>query len=578
MTRHWGSIAFLAVGIGSLVFSDVLAAPPATSQTTKSTDDNPKAKRMARRGQAKKDKGPPAVVKTPVRKPGQRGYPAEVAAMVDEVIDAALGEEDIPPSPECADAEFIRRATLDVIGRIPTRERVAQFLADSTPEKRDLLIDELLASKEYGEHFGTIWYHLLIVPNDDNRRLIGPAFGQWMADQFNKNTGWDKIVFDLLTAKGTKSENPATIFFLSHVEGAQQRQLKPQEIAGAVTQRFLGTQYQCAECHNHPFTGFKQQDFWSIAAFFGKTEADHVNKKDEKKGDAEPQIMEHVPGVKPNIEIPESKLKPSEPKFPDSRQTFSTNREASLRAAFASWCTAPRNKDFAKATVNRMWGHFFGRGFVNPVDDFRPDNPAVCAEALDLLSAEFIKGGCDLKHLIRVICATKAYQRTSDALPENKDDEKLFSHMAVKQMSPDVLYASLVTALGEQIARGNPNENAKKKGPGAGTKGEFLRFFNTGVERNFSTDYTHGVPQALRLLNGRFQDGDNPTLSRLVGRGGGDPEAIIRELFFATLSRGPTEKELAMMQSLASRSASPKAGYAAAQWVLLNSSEFVTNH
>src|SRR5262249_16662095 len=156
---------------------------------------------------------------------------------------------------------------------------------------------------------------------------------------------------------------------------------------------------------------------------FGKTEADHVNKSNEKSAANDPSIMEHVPGIKPNIEIPDSKLKPSEPKFPDSRAVFTTNREASLRAAFATWCTPPRHKDFAKAAVNRMWSPFFGRGFVNPIDDFRPDNPAVCGEALDLLAAEFTKGGYDLKHLIRVICATKAYQRTSDAMPENKEDE-----------------------------------------------------------------------------------------------------------------------------------------------------------
>jgi len=224
-----------------------------------------------------------------------------------------------------------------------------------------------------------------------------------------------------------------------------------------------------------------------------------------------------------------------------------------------------------------MWSHFFGRGFVNPVDDFRPENPAVCPEAFELLVSEFAKGSYDLKHLIRVICATNAYQRTSDALPDNKNDEKFFSHMAIKQMSPDVLYASLETALGERIARGNANEFAGKKGRGEGTKGEFLRFFNTGVERDFSTDYSHGVPQALRLMNGNVGDGDNPTLTRIVAQGGGS-EKIIRELFQATLSRAPTEKELATLTSLASRSATPKSGYAAVQWVLLNSSEFVLNH
>jgi hypothetical protein len=574
------SIVALTLVLGSAFLADEIVAQPPTSGSKKADGKEKKKlrKKMAAMAAKEKDKGPPAVVKTPVRKPGQRGYPAEVAALVDEIIDANLKEEEIPASPGCSDAEFIRRVTLDIIGRIPTADRVKEFLADTSSDKRDRLVDELLADPRYGRNFGTIWHHLLIEPNDDNRRLIDASFGEWMANEFNKNTGWDKIVFDLLTAAGTKSENPATVFFLSHVEGAQRRELKPQEIAGAATQRFLGIQYQCAECHSHPFTGFKQQDFWSIAAFFGKTEADHVDKKDEKRGTNEPKIMEHRPGARPTIEIPESTLKPSEPKFPDSRQTFATNKEASLRAAFASWLTGPRNKDFPKAAVNRMWSHFFGRGFVNPIDDFRPDNPATCPEALDLLATEFTKGGCDLKHLIRVICSTQAYQRTSDALPDNKDDEKCFSHMALKQMSTDALYASLETALGEPIARGNANEYVGKKGRGAGTKGEFLRFFNTSVERNFSVDYNHGVPQVLRLMNADFAGGDNAVLHTIVGKSGGKAEFVIRELYLATLARNPTEKELELMTSLVGRSATPKAGYAAVQWVLLNSSEFALNH
>jgi hypothetical protein len=574
------SVVAIVLTVSLAILADARTAQPPSNGSSKKAESVAKKKArkaMAARSGKDKDKFTPAVVKAPVRKPGQRGYPAEVAALIDEIIDANLEEEGIPASPGCSDAEFIRRVSLDVMGRIPTAERVKEFLADSSSYKRDRLVDELLASPLYGRQFGTIWHHLLIEPNDDNRRLIDAAFGEWLATEFNKNTAWDKIVFEILTAKGTKSENPATIFFLSHVEGAQRRELKPAEIAGAATQRFLGIQFQCAECHDHPFTKFKQQDFWSIAAFFGKTEADHVDKKDEKRGNSEPKIMEHVPGVRPTISIPESSLKPSEPKFPDSRQAFSTNKEASLRAAFASWLTGSRNKDFPKATVNRMWAHFFGRGFVNPIDDFRPDNPAVCPEALDLLATEFSKGGCDLKHLLRVICATNAYQRTSDALPENKTDEANFSHMALKQMSPDVLYASLETALGEPIARGNANEYAGKKRQASGTKGEFLRFFNTSFERDFSVDYTHGVPQVLRLMNADFHDGDNATLRGILAAGGG-AETIIRELYVATLARQPREDELAMMTSLASRSATPKAGYAAVQWVLLNSSEFALNH
>ncbi|HVJ83390.1 MAG TPA: DUF1549 domain-containing protein [Planctomycetia bacterium] len=533
----------------------------------------------------KKDRRPAAAAKSPKkvappaalpRKPNPRCQePEEVASRIDVAIDGKLEDESIPASPAATDAEFHRRVTLDILGRIPAGERAAKFLDDPDPAKRSKLVDELLASAEYGEHFGGLWHRLLIVPNDDNRQLISPAFGVWMAKQFNDNKPWNETVFKILTASGERADHPETIFWLSHVEGAQKRELKPEQVAGEATRRFLGVQYQCAECHNHPFTGFKQADFWGIAAFFGKTEVLRASKKQAKSGE-EPVVRELLGGTA-TIEIPESKLKPVSVRFPDGKEP-PRNANGSLREAFAKWCTSPANKQFAPAAVNRLWGHFFGRGVVHPVDDFRADNPPTHPEILATLTKEFVASGHDLKHLIRCIVATEAYQRTSDALDENREDSALHSHMAVKLMGPEQLFDSLSTALGQPVVAAGRRGERVGNGKNAGSpKARFLQLFNTSEEADFSVDYTHGIPQALELMNGGYRLQGSASLQKIVDAGGGHAK-IIDGVFLQVLSRRATPAEQSKFRAYVAAQADPAKAFADIQWVLMNSSEFVLNH
>ncbi len=506
--------------------------------------------------------------------------PLPLAKMVDSEVDRLLREATISASLPTSDSEFLRRVTIDIVGRIPTAEKAQAFVADKSPDKRQKAIDELLADKEYGTNFGTIWYHLLVVPNDDNRRLVKHTFADWMSEQFDQNRGWDKIVQEILTVEGELDTHPATVFWFAHSEGNKDAKLKPQEALASATQRFLGTQYQCAECHNHPFTGFPQKDFWSMAAYFGKTNFTGAGKMAAKKGTGDPAVHEKAPG-QASIEIPEKKGVLVTAKLPDG--TVPSANSSSLRSEFAKWCTSPKNDAFARAAVNRMWSHFYGRGIVEPVDDFREGNNPSHPELLKALAEEFTASGYDLKHLVRCICNSKAYQRSSDTTADNVNDEKLFSHMALKAMSAEVMLNSLTTAAGHDLIEGRKSgrEGGGKKG-NQSPAGQFIAQFNTSEEPDLP-DYSHGVPQVLRLMNSGDLEKSCPTLDKLTSANASAPNKVIEGLYWSVLSRPPRPTETQKMSAYLAKSnvaapGGPTKAYRDMFWVLLNSGEFVLNH
>lgn len=509
----------------------------------------------------------------------KRSDPAALAKLIDAEIEARLKDAQIPASATCSDAEFIRRATLDITGTLPTVERVRAFLVDKKSAKRATLVDELLADSDYGEYFGAIWFDLLVVPNDDNRGMISRAFEPWLAGQFNAGKSWDKIVTAILTADGKRDDNPATVFWFANSDmNAKPAHVKTADAVGKITQRFLGTQFQCAECHDHPFTPLKQSDFWGTAAFFGALSLKDAQKK-MLKDNGVPGLYEK--GNKGIIEIPDSKNDTATTHFPDGTAFDAKSASGSLRSVFAKWCTAPENEQFSRAMVNRMWAHFCGRGFVMPVDDFRKNNPPSHPEALAALAQDFTASGFDIKHLIRGICATLAYQRGSETLPGNKNDESLFSHAPLKMMSASVLESALDQSLGNEFsdsrAKGK-GARAKRKKNGGGKRAvlgtPFEQAFATSEEPD-DPEYSHGVPQVLQLMNGGRLSG-SPLLNS-VNRAA-TPKEAIEHLYLATLSRLPAEKEFSRMRTFVEGAAGKSAGYQGVLWALLNSSEYVLNH
>lgn len=523
--------------------------------------------------------------------------PGGIAANVDRLIDERLKADKILASPQADDAEFIRRLSLDVRGRVPSGERVATFLADTDSQKRSKLIDEFLADPEYGEHFAIIWYHRMIQPDDENRAALqGNKLQGWLAERFNQNVGWDRIVSDVLTASGARDTHPATAFWLQQVGDFRLGQPEPNKATAAASKLFLGVKLECAECHNHPFSTLKQTDFWSTAAFFAQTHADNSGRAQTKAG-ATPSVREggSAPRAKKKDKDKEEKAKPApfgsihipftkdkmvQATFLGSASPVDLAGKKELRPMFAAWATSPKNPYFARAAANKLWANFFGKGIVQPIDDMREDGTNTHPEVLTLLASEFAESGFDLKHLIRCICLSQTYQRTSRPLAENKEDSKLYSHMPTKVMSADMLYDSLNQVLGHPVAeaeRGKAKGMGKKKG-GGGPREQFRKFFHAEADDDSGVveDYSHGIPQVLRLMNAKQTNDLDGTVAKLTRDA--TPEKAIETMYLTVLSRKPTDVELKKMKAYVAGEKDAAQGYRDVFWALLNTGEFVIIH
>jgi Protein of unknown function (DUF1549)/Protein of unknown function (DUF1553) len=544
--------------------------------------------------------------------------PLPVAARIDREIDRRLSEAKVPASPVSDDAEFIRRLSLDILGRIPSADRTATFLADSDPAKRQKLIDEFLADPAYGEHFGTVWYHRMAKPTMDNRQLLSMKFRDWLAERFNRNDTWDAIVRDILVASGDRDQNPATVFYLAHAEGNGRHEIVPARVNASASYLFLGVKLECCECHDHMFDRtLKQTDFWGMAAFFTATHAENAGKNE----DGVPSVREVVPSAaiaeraakagaklkaigkaapkaaekaakaaekaaakaaaaKGAAVIPDTNGKTVQARFLHGESPKLAGK-SEYRPVLAKWVTAPENPYFAKAMVNKVWANFFGRGIVNPIDDMRADSPNSHPALLDALAAEFKASGFEVKHLIRCICNSAAYQRGSRPLAENREDEELYSHMKLKVMSADMLYDSLTTVLSREPAtqgRFAAKAKAKAKAGPRTPREEFRSFFHAEADDDSGVveDYTHGIPQVLRLMNSQSLSDTKAVVAKLA-KANETPETVIEALYLRVLSRRPTAEESERMVKYVAAGDAAK-GYGDALWVLINSSEFLFNH
>lgn len=506
------------------------------------------------------------------------GSQQAVAKAIDDVIQKRLDAKGLKPSPQTDDDEFLRRVSLDIIGRIPTAERAASFLNSTDPDKRRKLVDELLADSRYGEYVASRWGDWIDATGSPPRSMAS-KFREWLAAELNRGRRWDAIVREMLT----EGSGPAGYFVWANYK-------QPGELADTTSRFFLGVQIQCARCHNHPFTSWKQADYWGLAAFYSRLNRRRV------KGKGNVLSEDPLPGKKERrravkgaaIEIPSSGtrsgagtlvkakfLGSSEPELPD---------EGALRPALAAWITAKDNPYFAKAAVNRVWAHYFGRGLVKLTDGFDAGTEPTHPRLLQLLAREFVRSGYDLKHLIRCLCASQTYQRTSRPLPGNKDDETLYSHMPVRVLRADVLFDSIVTAMGNPKLRGGfaaplPYEiySGRKRSSRVVTRAAFVEFFGKRDASGKSTVYTYGIPQVLALMNAKHFNGTPPTVETLVKSKLGRKPAI-QKLFLATLTRFPTEAETQLMSGYLSRRNDARSGYTGILWILFNTNEFTLNH
>ena len=486
-----------------------------------------------------------------------------VAKMIDEGIAKRLAEAKVAPSPLTTDEEFLRRVCLDLTGVIPTSDKARAFLDSKDPQKRAKLIDELLESPNFGRHLADMWQAKLLPRDSGNRFVLREPFVKWLETEFNKNTPWNEFVTHLVSASGTVEENPAVTYFLAN--------RSVDKITDGVSQSFLGVQLQCAQCHNHPFTDWKQTEYWGMAEFFSKVKADRP--MNANKGGDNTKIGVNEGNVRSRAKdfFPES-AKPVPAKFLGGVEPKMANNEP-YRPALAKWLTDEKNPYFSKAIVNRTWAQLFGTGFVNPIDDLHDGNLASHPDLFEALARNFNGHGFDLKNLYRAICNTQAYQRTSKPFNGNQSDDQLFSHTMVKVLSPEQLFDSLATITGaEKAAAARVKGDANAKRAPAAPRDQFVQFFLAGADTPNATEYEAGIPQALRLMNSKVIN--NPNMIRQFAAGGDKPETVFEKIYLAALSRKPTDAEVKRLSEYVAKAATKPEAYADILWVVLNSSEF----
>lgn len=497
---------------------------------------------------------------------GQKLDALALAKIIDDQVNARLQSEEIKASGKSSDTEFLRRVYLDLIGVIPPPEQVRGFLDSTDPQKRRQVIEDLLADPRFGKTLAENWAGLMVPRESNNRLLKSTPLHEWLGAAFNEGKPLDKFVYELLTATGTQEENGAVTFFIGNPT--------VDKMTDNVSRMFLGIQLQCAQCHNHPFVEWKQNDYWGMAGFFRKVKLSANPQQAAKKG-VSPGITESAGGKGgKKMPLPES-AKNVPAKFLMGDQPKIKEGEP-YRPVLAHWLTAADNPYFARAMVNRFWYQLFGRGIVNPVDDMHDDNAPTHGELLAALTEQFKTNDFDVKYLLRAICNSEAYQRTSRPKSDNGSDTEFYSHRVVRVLSPEQLFDSLVRVLGMPGGRKSDMAPIAKKGPIGSPRDAFLNFFRIDEGAN-PLEYQAGIPQALRLMNAGGLNNTGPAVAAAMKDAKG-PEQVIERLFFVALSRPATVEETRRMLQHAERAGDTRAGYSDILWALLNSSEFALNH
>ncbi len=479
-----------------------------------------------------------------------------LSARIDELIGARLAKENVLPAPAADDAEFFRRLSLDLNGRIPTLAQLADFLDDTRPDKRRLWIDELLDGPHnaplYVRHFTHFWRRLLLAQTAAQGDGVVAPLESWLGKQVKANTPYDRVVRGLLT------DAEAAGFYLANEN-------KPEDLASRSSRLFLGVKLECAQCHNDRSGGsWKRTQFWEYAAFFAGLRSDQgtpsvvVAPRNEKAGLPRIQIGGSTTWVEARF------LDGSQPDGP---------RAVRPRQALAEWIARGDNPWFARAAVNRLWHYFLGLGLIDPVDGLgAQDNLPSHPELLDELARQFVAHDFDLKYLIRAITGSQTYQRSSGQTHPRRAEPRLFARAASRALTPEQLYDSLV------LATGYRTEQVRAAASGS-AQAVFLATFDDSNSQ--PVDFQASIQQALMMMNGTLiEEATSPaksaTLAALIASN--SPLARrIEELYLVTLSRRPQPHETRRLLEYAANREGKQA-LRDILWSLLNSTEFVLNH
>jgi hypothetical protein len=505
---------------------------------------------------------------------------------IDSAILAAWQREGITPAAPADDSKFLRRIYLDIIGTIPSPQVVSDFVSDTSKGKRAAAVDALLSDPRYIDHWTTYWDGVLMGKQAFSPVVDRNEFRAWLHSEIANNTPWNQFVTKLITASGQNSTGPTyqeanapgmisrqaedngaaqQPVNRSRINGAVNWQLKyaqtPADLSGSASRVFLGVQIQCAQCHDHKTEKWKQTDFKSFTACFTQAipiPAGGFAQQMQRMRQGQQQRMpinrvREVDLTDVNYAVRPNQLNggqeraiylPVAPAALDG--TSFAGAPAARRRNLAAWMTSGSNEWFARAYVNRIWARFLGRGFVEPIDDFRPSNPPIIPEALDALAEQFAVSGYDTKQLIRTICATKAYQLDSGAADKQDAENRYFDRYRLKPVETDALLNSLVAATNFQTVLERMPGGASLDQIKARLQRQLTFVFNTDEEESEQKEFEGTIPQALLLLNGSLT---NNGVMPIPGTALAEVMAMeedgdrIESLYLRSLSRNPTAEE-----------------------------------
>jgi len=514
-------------------------------------------------------------------------YPTEPA----DTTAASSGSKPASPAQPAGmadDETYLRRATMDLIGRPPTPKEITEFALDPSADKRARVVERLLQRPEFGENWGRYWRDVIDFRRADDRALLGAqAIESYLTEQFNKNTPWDQTARSFITATGDVRENGATgIIFAQNGETA--------DITSEVARIFMGIQIQCAQCHDHPTDRWKRNQFHELAAFFTRvglqpskiatpqrtfivfgSDRQRVFKNNNQP---HPEAEHYMPDLK----NPTSKGTKMLPVFFLTGQKLPEGTpDEQRRSTIAKWITGPQDPWFAKAFVNRVWAELVGEGFYEPVDDIGPDRECNAPETLDYLAKQFADHNYDVKWVFRAITATAAYQR--DSRSRHLPGQTPYLANCPQRLRADELFDALTSALGvdgqQGLGRVAMADAPKKAGPYARTprtQFDFVFGYDPSIRRD---EVVGSIPQALVLMN-------SPQLARgITGTGGTglaklldstkDDNAVVEELYLRALAREPKPDEVKTCLAHVKKTGNRSEAFEDVLWALINSTEFM---
>ncbi len=495
---------------------------------------------------------------------------------IDTIVDNKLKNLHITPSEVCGDEEFLRRATLDLTGLPPTPEEYAAFMADKSEDKRTKLVDTLLAKDEFADVWATKWAEILKITTDNGNqfgtdRKAAFAYYDWIREQMRKNVPVDKFVRAQLASTGSTFDEPASNLYTMLPQG----QYDPKAVAQDIAQVFTGMRIQCAQCHNHPFDRWTQNDYYSFVSFF-------TGVKRKVGAESREMFVWDDPNAAPAKHLLDNRPMPA--RFLGGDAPDVTGKDP--RVALAEWLTSKDNTMFRQNIANRVWGHFMGRGIVEPVDDVRISNPPSNRELLEELGKRLAGYDYDIKKLVRDICLSRTYQLSSAPNATNKDDDSQFSHAKLRRLRADVLLDAIDTATETKTNFGSYPAGLRAMQLYEGTKRSgnyFLKTFGISSRDSVNVSETRLEPtlsQALHLINGDTLEGklrNSPVVADLL-KENKKPDEIFDALYVRALGRKPSAEEEQKLKVLVAGKETDRKAYDDIFWALLNSTEFSFNH